>query len=125
MESHGIDSLLESIPIVESIPPLESIPSLESIPLLESIPNWNQLNCGMELELESLNSKKCPKSDSRINSTAGIITPLVRSVRPPIRGGPIPILKESQFLIPWPFLAHFGVIGTRIGIKGIVKGIEN
>ena len=76
LESHGIDSLLESIPIVESIPPLESIPSLESIPLLESIPNWNQLNCGMELELESLNSKKCPKSDSGIDSTAGIITPL-------------------------------------------------
>ena len=61
---------------MESIPLLELIPSLESIPLLESIPNWNQLNCGMELESESLNSKKCPKSDSGIDSTAGIITPL-------------------------------------------------
>ena len=36
---------------------------------------WNQLNWGMELEseLESLNSKKCPKSDSGIDSIAGII----------------------------------------------------
>ena len=65
---------------MESIPLLETIPSLESIPLPESIPDLNQLNCGMELELESLNSKKCPKSGSGIDSTAGIITPLEDSL---------------------------------------------
>ena len=40
LESHGIDSKVESIPRVESIPVLESDPGLESIPIKE----WDLLN---------------------------------------------------------------------------------
>ena len=44
LESHGIDSLLESIPVAESIPPLESIPLKESIPPHRG--SYSSVECG-------------------------------------------------------------------------------
>ena len=34
------------------------------------------------------------------------------------------MLNRIAIPIPCPFLAHFGGIGTRIRIKGIVQGLE-
>ena len=44
LESHGINSLLESIPVAESIPVVESIPLLESIPPHRG--SYSSVECG-------------------------------------------------------------------------------
>ena len=55
-------------------------------PILESISVWYKNRFWLELELdlesESSNSEKCSKSDSGMDSSPGIITPLVRIQHP-------------------------------------------